>query len=106
MSVKAIGIESTISKMNKQIKEEAKVKGKTFLEQVVDRLEANTPVDTGHARAGWQVTPEGNIRNVVPYMSALNEGHSKQAPPRFVEETLLSFPQIRPNGVIVNDIGD
>ena len=73
----------------------------------------STPVDTGRARAGWTpsinvpsgyVPPEGKysmpsmpklgnftvkdviyISNNLPYIVPLNNGHSKQAPARFVE---------------------
>lgn len=46
-----------------------------------------TPVDTGRARNGWQLTPgdEPVIENQVPYIGVLNDGHSKQAPAMFVE---------------------
>ena len=74
----------------------------------------STPVDTGRARAGWTpsinvpssyVPPEGKysmpslpklgtitvsdtvyITNNVPYMKRLNNGYSRQAPVRFVEQ--------------------
>jgi hypothetical protein len=48
-----------------------------------------TPVDTGVARNGWQLdlsdplAPE--VYNSVPYIGALNNGHSKQSPIGFVD---------------------
>lgn len=75
----------------------------------------STPVDTGRARAGWTlsinvpsgyVPPEGKygmpsmpklgnftvkdviyISNNLPYIVPLNNGHSEQAPARFVESS-------------------
>lgn len=46
-----------------------------------------TPVDTGRARNGWQLTlgNEPVIENQVEYIGVLNDGHSKQAPALFVE---------------------
>lgn len=51
-------------------------------------LREATPVDTGRAQDGWEIDLSGDnpeIRNDVPYIGALNNGHSKQAPALFVE---------------------
>jgi hypothetical protein len=51
-----------------------------------------TPVDTGVARNGWQIDlsdphhPE--VYNSVPYIGALNRGHSKKSPAGFVEKII------------------
>lgn len=51
-----------------------------------------TPVDTGRARNGWQLSADGNggmtVENQVPYIEALNTGHSKQAPAGFIEQVI------------------
>lgn len=78
------------------------------------QITISTPVDTGRAREGWDISinapsaklpPEGNytyhagvpdvpavtitdkyyITNNVPYIGRLNNGYSRQAPARFVE---------------------
>lgn len=54
-------------------------------------LKKATPIDKGRARRGWQRT--GNqkgftIRNMVPYIGALNEGHSGQAKKEYVGTTI------------------
>lgn len=58
----------------------------------LDELQITTPVDTGRARAGWnmnQVTPDhAQVVNNVEYIVRLNEGHSKKAPAMFVEAAL------------------
>lgn len=68
--------------------------------QLVEALRNATPIDTGKARAGWQSTSKG-ITNDVEYIDNLNEGTSKQAPPYFIERTLLSHRDVHPSGIIV-----
>jgi hypothetical protein len=70
------------------------------LEKILTALKEATPVDTGRARDGWELIP-GKIINNVEYIDDLNAGHSKQAPSHFIERTLLSFKDVKPNGVIV-----
>jgi len=68
---------------------------------MVAKLSANTPVDTGEAAAGWRV--EGNsVVNDVDHIDLLNEGSSRQAPSHFIEKTVLSEPNTRPNGTVVS----
>jgi len=86
------------------------------IDRELRRKGIGTPVDTGHARAGWvpsvgtpvlaEVTGTDSsahdqgvaqvltfklgdgalwISNAVPYVPRLNRGHSKQAPPLFIE---------------------
>lgn len=54
-------------------------------------LQLATPVDTGEARNSWQME-DGADQTVVesrsPYMGALNNGHSKQAPVGFIENVI------------------
>ncbi len=60
--------------------------------QAVLQLKANTPVATGRAQKGWESrltsADVAQIKNDVPYIGVLNDGHSKQAPSYFVETTL------------------
>ena len=67
--------------------------------KLIDDLKRNTPVITGKARDGWQSTSRG-IENNVDYIDKLNGGSSQQAPAFFIEKTLLSDPEVRPNGII------
>lgn len=70
------------------------------MKELVERLQENTPVDTGEARDGWRI--EGSsIVNDVEHIQKLNEGSSQQAPSHFIEKTLLSQEGIRPSGTIV-----
>ena len=69
-------------------------------EELVDELQAATPIDTGEARAGWVTTSEG-IENPVEHIDDLNQGTSKQAGARFIETTLLQHEGVSPSGIIV-----
>ncbi len=62
-------------------------------------LVRKTPIDTGQAQRGWkQIQKMGNligsskkavvIRNDVPYIQRLDEGHSSQAPKGYVENII------------------
>ncbi len=90
-----------------------KVQRKAALELFGELLQT-TPIDTGRARAGWgmdarqgnevpprdqkayrpksPVAPQGVpfiiVYNNVEYIVRLNEGHSQQAPKRFVERAV------------------
>jgi len=100
MSVKITGLDATIKKFNKEYKGELELSKKAYINLLMFQVALNTPVDTGRAQEGWY-TKDDEIRNDVPYISALNEGHSTQAPANYVEATLLSNPGVKPNGMIV-----
>ena len=59
-----------------------------FVAETLVTVRARTPIDTGNARSGWFRSPPGPsefgteqlIGNDVPYIIALEFGHSKQAP--------------------------
>ena len=60
-------------------------------------LKSVTPVKTGFARDSWKsemIEGVGIITNDAPYIEALNRGHSKQAPPFFIEEVMGIVGQI------------
>ena len=58
-----------------------------------------TPVDTGKARASWEneivfkngKVDEAEITSDAEYMGFLNNGSSKQAPPFFIEQVLMTI---------------
>ena len=49
-----------------------------------------TPIDTGQARAGWEVEEKTNgnvwVENMVEYVQYLEDGHSRQAPNGFIQQ--------------------
>jgi hypothetical protein len=65
-------------------------------------LKDNTPVDTGEARSGWYKTKNA-LKNDVGHIEQLNSGSSIQAPPFFIEKTLLEREGVSPNGTIVTE---
>jgi hypothetical protein len=67
---------------------------------LLERLRRATPVDTGHARDSWKMTENGII-NDAEYISDLNNGSSKQAPPFFVEKEILATPGVKIQGALV-----
>ena len=90
MAIKLISIDKEI--------EEAVQKKK---EELLEKLKAATPVDTGHARDSWQIDEQG-IFNDAEYINELNQGSSTQAPKYFIESTVLSTSDISLNGIIAS----
>ena len=103
IKVKLSGVDAEFKRVEKeQLKEMQKqLLAKTFLMKA--DLKAQTPVDTGKARDGWTIIPTPAnavyVDNNVPYIEALNNGHSQQAPSHFVERTALRYG--KPIGTIV-----
>jgi hypothetical protein len=101
---------SLVSRIGRVIKSIADPTGRTIAEDLLAALKANTPVDTGYARSRWTLSDAEpynvkykvgytglvgefvyTISNDAPYMVYLNRGWSKQAPPFFIESTILSY---------------
>lgn len=72
--------------------------GKIALEVHADCV-LETPVDTGQARQGWEVTTpttayeDGIVENNVEHIVYLNDGHSPQAPEGFVDTIVQKHSQ-------------
>ena len=102
IKIKVEGVE----KLTRQLKAEATkvvaVAKPAVMRKLKSDLKDATPVKTGKARDGWYTT-ENSIENNVDYIDTLNGGSSKQAPSRFVEETVLDNPLVKANGIIVHD---
>ena len=66
-----------------------------FAESSVKRY---TAVDTGNARAGWNLTKDRNgfiLENRVPYIQRLDQGWSNQQPRGFTSPTLNAIKRRR-----------
>jgi hypothetical protein len=87
--------------LDKLFKEQLDKQKPAVLNKIVQDLKDATPVDTGEARDGWQLDPQGNIVNDVEHIEYLNAGSSQQAPAHFIEKTLLAQQGINPSGTIV-----
>ena len=100
MTVK--GVSAELARIQRALrKEHEKQFGKELVALASD-LVAATPVDTGFARESWSIVNngiEGTIVNNAEYIDELNRGHSKQAPPFFIERVALSHG--KPVGTIV-----
>jgi hypothetical protein len=70
--------------------------------ELVEKLKAATPVDTGRARDGWKYDGK-SISNDVEYIDELNRGSSTQAPSHFIERTIMEDASVSPNGTIVTN---
>ena len=92
-------MEIRLNSISKDFERQLKARVNLKVNSIVAALAANTPIDTGRARAGWRFE-KGKIVNDVEYISDLNNGSSKQAPAYFVESTVLSQEGVRPNGAI------
>lgn len=98
--IKSKGIKSTIQSLKMRLNEEKEIAKTKAIEQTIEALKEATPVRTGHARDGWR--REGDsVVNDVDYISDLNNGTSRKAPPYFIENTVLAQPGLTANGVVV-----
>ena len=98
--MKVTGIETTLKYIKNESAATIARRKSEIMKTIVLRLREATPVDTGRARDGWSINAN-DIENNVEYIDRLNEGSSKQAPPYFIEKTVLSQPGVRPNGIVV-----
>lgn len=87
-------IKTSINKSFSKLDIKGKIlKGIERMEEDVHRdLISGTPVDTGRARRGWTRTKDGS-ENRVPYIDALDDGHSKQAPNGIIKPALNKLRQ-------------
>lgn len=108
VSIKVTGIEEMFSEIEQSVKETRD----TFVKALWRELMETTPVDTGTARASWDIAssyseikevnyglqrygimpaiPDGNVvvASKLDYMVFLNEGWSMQAPALFIERAV------------------
>jgi hypothetical protein len=106
ISLDKINFKAEMERVERELLEiaEADIEGR--IDFAVDTLQVVTPVDTGEARRGWKSLKvfrrgrelvDGFIKNDVEHITALNNGHSKQAPKYFIEQVLSKIGLITPN---------
>lgn len=100
IKINVTGIDATIKDMRLKLDAQARGKTASVKRELISELKAATPVDTGRARDNWQITQQG-LSNDTEYIDELNAGSSQQAPPYFIEKTVLANPNVVPNGTIV-----
>lgn len=87
------------TKASKQIEKEIAHSYKEYQDRLFRGLVSATPIDTGQAQRGWKEVKQMSkiagtnkkeiiIRNDVPYIQRLDEGHSSQQPKGFVKQTI------------------
>lgn len=118
VTVKVSRVQAELERLDKEAKRFINSATRLRALQALAELKRTTPVDTGRARNSWIVTTSptkfvntlGNvsqqnllqppseqrieqyyITNGVPYIQDLNEGSSRQAPPRFIEQAVSQF---------------
>lgn len=88
MKLRVTGLGETIDALDRAVSDHRDRLAASLLAS----LREATPVITGRARDGWRIdaAPGGNpvIRNPVPYVQRLNDGHASQAPAGFIERAL------------------
>jgi hypothetical protein len=83
---------SLMSELNQFVVEESN----DLLNELAVGIKRDTPVDTGRAQAGWEITAPiskvgdtGVLNNNVDYVIYLEEGHSGQAPAGFIQINII-----------------
>lgn len=60
-------------------------------ENIFQNVRSKTPLKDGGAQQGWEKKPKRKgfrIENNVKYIGALNEGHSRQAPAKYIQRVI------------------
>ena len=115
MGIKVIGIKSSINELTKSINKSVETELRKRALQALAEVKLQTPVDLGIARNSWYVgyeekyinakesptsitilTPKDKptkivVTNGVEYIEFLNNGHSRQAPTKFIESVFLKY---------------
>ena len=115
MGIKVIGITSSINKLTKTINKSIETELRTRALKALADVKLQTPVDLGIARNSWYIgytekfvnakttptnitilTPKDKpikivVTNGVEYIEFLNNGHSQQAPTKFIESAFYKY---------------
>ena len=96
-TVVKVDFKRELERLKAEVKKEADLSVEARTRFATDALKSVTPKLTGHAASRWTYEMEngvGLITNDAPYIDRLNEGHSKQAPPHFIEITLMTIGEL------------
>lgn len=115
MGIRVIGITSSINKINSDIDKAIETELRKRALSALSDVKVMTPVDTGIARNSWYIgyteqfidakkTPTSVqilqpkdkptkivVTNGVEYIEFLNNGHSQQAPTKFIETAFYKY---------------
>jgi hypothetical protein len=105
VSLEVVNFEKEMKRVEREVFKLGNVEITKRILYATAQLKIVTPVDTGEAREGWLHVVErstrgrflsGSILNRVEHISALNSGHSQQAPRYFIEQVLSTIGLITP----------
>lgn len=115
MTITVINLKSSIDNLKKDVDKEIEKQLRARSLKAFADVKLMTPVDTGQARNSWYIgyteryftgessssnitilTPKNKpheiiVTNGVTYIQFLNNGHSKQAPMKFIESAFLKY---------------
>lgn len=115
MGIKVIGISTSINNLSKAINKSVETELRTRALKALADVKLQTPVDLGIARNSWYIgyseqyinakeqptsitilTPKDKptkivVTNGVEYIEFLNNGHSQQAPTKFIETAFYKY---------------
>jgi len=114
MTITVINLKGAVSQLDKDIDKEIEQQLRAKSLKAFADVKLMTPVDTGQARNSWYIgyterylggEPTSNITiltpkdkpqeiivtNGVTYIQFLNNGHSKQAPTKFIESAFRKY---------------
>ena len=114
MTITVINLKGAVSQLNKDVDKEIEQQLRAKSLKAFADVKLMTPVDTGQARNSWYIgyterylggEPTSNITiltpkdkpqeiivtNGVTYIQFLNNGHSKQAPTKFIESAFRKY---------------
>jgi hypothetical protein len=100
--MKLLNKQKAIADLEKEYARLLVIDRKVKVGKLLKSLQDATPVDTGYARDSWSVTEKSDrsvIVNTAEYIQYLNQGHSPQAEPNFIEREALKVG--KPSGIIV-----
>jgi hypothetical protein len=104
VTVKIKNFQKELDRIEKEVNEIGTQHSHQMIDKATLELRTVTPIDTGEARSGWvnKKTKDllgnkvGTITNPVDHITALNDGHSQQAPRFFIEQVLSKIGIITP----------
>ena len=113
-TVRVVGARQALARLDRDIEEVIADETNETLLSALNLVTQATPVDSGRARRSWQVETladrdsldRATLVNSVDYIEPLNNGHSQQAPARFIQTAFrqAGFDQVDPQYGVAEEI--
>ena len=100
MGITTIGLSTASMDLEKDINKTIEQEFRSRALKAFADVKLTTPVDSGQARNSWYIgytetylnqTATSNINILVPNIEFLNNGHSQQAPTKFIEAAFRKY---------------